>query len=285
MVLDIPGSLFGDGGLFKPSPNDGQVDSAAGNRRIPIDQTVDTNALDWKGDWSDAVTYAVDDWVEHNGAAYKCILASTNDEPPNATYWDLISDNTHELDYIGDWDSGTTYNAEDWVTHDGALYRCKATTTNDEPPDASYWVLVSSDTQTKEFIVRFGFENGTLTRDGYFNTIVSVQLDSTDNCTFTFKVPNDFNVLSNCSILVEPNATETVQWDLHSTAVALGEDIDEGSETETLNMTLAVTQNLLSEMDITSAMPGTIAALDWIGVGFDSDTDHIYPIALRFRYL
>lgn len=150
MVLDIAGGLFKDGGLFKPSPDDGQVDSAAGSRRIPVDQTVDTNALVWKGDWSSGTTYAINDWVENDGAAYKCIAASTNNEPPNGTYWDLISSDTdtdtHELNWKGDWDSGTTYAADDWVENDGAAYKCIAASTNNEPPNATYWDLISSDT-------------------------------------------------------------------------------------------------------------------------------------------
>ena len=44
-ILNIPGGLFGDNGLFKPSPEDFQVDSSEGSRRIPVDQTVNTNAL------------------------------------------------------------------------------------------------------------------------------------------------------------------------------------------------------------------------------------------------
>ena len=34
-ILNIPGSLFGDDGLFKPSPEDSQVGIFFGNREIP----------------------------------------------------------------------------------------------------------------------------------------------------------------------------------------------------------------------------------------------------------
>jgi len=48
MVLNINGGLFKDNGLFKASPEDGQVDSAAGLRKVPITptDTILTSPLD-----------------------------------------------------------------------------------------------------------------------------------------------------------------------------------------------------------------------------------------------
>jgi hypothetical protein len=37
--------------------------------------------------WSSETAYDPGDLVTHNGINYACILASTNNEPPNATYW------------------------------------------------------------------------------------------------------------------------------------------------------------------------------------------------------
>lgn len=37
--------------------------------------------------WSASKTYAIGDIVTYNGAYYQCILASTNNAPPNGTYW------------------------------------------------------------------------------------------------------------------------------------------------------------------------------------------------------
>ena len=45
----------------------------------------------WQGAWSSSTSYVVDDVVESGGNAYVCIAASTNNVPPNATYWELMA--------------------------------------------------------------------------------------------------------------------------------------------------------------------------------------------------
>mgnify|MGYP002624405895 CR=1 FL=1 len=45
----------------------------------------------WQGTWSSSTAYVVDDVVYNDGSAYVCILASTNNEPPNATYWSKMA--------------------------------------------------------------------------------------------------------------------------------------------------------------------------------------------------
>jgi hypothetical protein len=45
----------------------------------------------WKGDWDSGTTYAVRDVVYQIGSSYICILGHTNQEPPNATYWELVA--------------------------------------------------------------------------------------------------------------------------------------------------------------------------------------------------
>lgn len=45
----------------------------------------------WKGAWSSATAYVIDDAVESGGSAYICILGHTNQVPPNATYWQLLA--------------------------------------------------------------------------------------------------------------------------------------------------------------------------------------------------
>ena len=41
----------------------------------------------WEGAWSSQTTYNADEIIVYGGVAYLCILESTNNEPPNATYW------------------------------------------------------------------------------------------------------------------------------------------------------------------------------------------------------
>ena len=45
----------------------------------------------WRGAYSGATAYVVDDVVSYLGSAYICILASTNNLPTNVTYWQLFA--------------------------------------------------------------------------------------------------------------------------------------------------------------------------------------------------
>ena len=47
--------------------------------------------FNWKGSYSGATAYVVDDVVESSGSSYICIAATTGNAPPNATYWDQMS--------------------------------------------------------------------------------------------------------------------------------------------------------------------------------------------------
>ena len=45
----------------------------------------------WRGSWSSAVAYIADDAISDDGTSYICILGHTNHQPPNATYWQILS--------------------------------------------------------------------------------------------------------------------------------------------------------------------------------------------------
>lgn len=47
--------------------------------------------IQWKGAWSGATAYDVNDAVVVNGTSYICIQAHTNQTPPNATYWNVLA--------------------------------------------------------------------------------------------------------------------------------------------------------------------------------------------------
>ena len=47
--------------------------------------------FNWKGAYAGGTAYVVDDVVESGGSSYVCILASTNNTPPNGTYWNLMA--------------------------------------------------------------------------------------------------------------------------------------------------------------------------------------------------
>ena len=45
----------------------------------------------WKGAWSGATTYVINDMVSSSGSTYIAIAPSLNHAPPNATYWNLVA--------------------------------------------------------------------------------------------------------------------------------------------------------------------------------------------------
>lgn len=44
-----------------------------------------------KGTWSGATAYTIGDIVDNDGSSYVCVANTTNNEPPNATYWALLA--------------------------------------------------------------------------------------------------------------------------------------------------------------------------------------------------
>jgi hypothetical protein len=66
--------------------------------------------FNWQGAYNGATAYAVDDVVSSGGSSYICIAATTGNAPPNATYWEQMSqagtdgtDLTTTLTTQGDW--------------------------------------------------------------------------------------------------------------------------------------------------------------------------------------
>lgn len=57
------------------------------DQQVPFAIYADTSSTDW----SNATAYAVGDYALSGGVWYRCILASTNNTPPNGTYWVAIT--------------------------------------------------------------------------------------------------------------------------------------------------------------------------------------------------
>jgi hypothetical protein len=64
----------------------------------------------FQGAWSGATAYVTNDVVTLGGSAYVCILANTNQTPPNATYWNVL---------VAKGDAGTT--GADGISFGGRL--------------------------------------------------------------------------------------------------------------------------------------------------------------------
>jgi len=134
--------------------------------------TINLGAIkfNWKGAYSGATAYVVDDVVESSGSSYICIAATTGNAPPNASYWEQMSSaGTNGTDGT---DLTTTLTTQgDLVYRDGSgLQRLGAGTsgqvlqTNGTGANPS-WGTVSSD------YVKIN--------SGSFSNVSSVELDGT----------------------------------------------------------------------------------------------------------
>lgn len=81
--------------------------------------------------WSAATAYAARDVVSLNGASYVCILANTNQSPPNATYWMVLAaqGNTgpNPFSTLAPWATATAYLVgppASYVSINGSSYVC-----------------------------------------------------------------------------------------------------------------------------------------------------------------
>lgn len=115
-------------------------------------------STNWTGAWSAATAYDADNYdaVEHEGSSYVAIADNTNQEPPNPTYWQLLAERGDvgpegpagptgpaggELNWRGDWASTDNYVAAnmDAISYQGSSYVAIADSTNQPPPNVSYW--------------------------------------------------------------------------------------------------------------------------------------------------
>ncbi len=109
-----------------------------------------------------------------------------------------------------------------------------------------------------------------------------VQIGTSQSVHFNFQVPEDFETLDAVKVVVIPDATETIQWDILVSVAANGEAHDNDDRTA-LNETQAVTLNILTELSIAGVLTGLTAG-DYVAVDFQSDTANIRVVGLEFDY-
>lgn len=94
-----------------------------------------------KGAWSNATAYTVGDIVDNLSSSYVCTANNTNQEPPNASYWALLSSG---IEWKGAWSAGT-YTKNQAVSHNGTAYIVNKTSTTETPSDvATDWDILAS---------------------------------------------------------------------------------------------------------------------------------------------
>jgi hypothetical protein len=102
----------------------------------------------WKGGWTTATTYYVDDIVRVGGRTYVCTVGHTSsadfntDLEASPTKWNLFSSG---INWRGDWATATLYQLGDLVKYGGNVYLCNdshisaATTTLGLETDSAKW--------------------------------------------------------------------------------------------------------------------------------------------------
>lgn len=100
--------------------------------------------INWRGAWSAAANYAIDDAVFVNGSAFIALIANTN-VPPTATggTWSLLALGVR---WRSAWGSGNTYAAQDAVSYNGASYISLQNGNINHAPDAlaPWWALMAA---------------------------------------------------------------------------------------------------------------------------------------------
>ncbi len=155
--------------------------------------------------------------------------------------------------------------------------------TTDQEAATKKYVDDNIGSATKEIFIPMLSEGGSGT--AYTSTVgdfATKVTSSTQEFNTNFFVPNDFSSLTDMVVIILPDATETVQWDTLTDFGAAGEAPDANSDSQT-DATKAVTINVIAELDISAALTG-LAANDYVGCNFQSDTDDLRPIGLRMKY-
>ena len=127
----------------------------------------------WKGTYSGATAYTIDDVVEYNGSSYICILASTGNLPTNATYFEQMS--SAGTNGTNGTDLGTTLTTQgDLVYRDGSgLQRLGAGTAGQVLQTGGAGANPSWGTVSSDFVKLYegtSLSGNTVSVDGYFSS-------------------------------------------------------------------------------------------------------------------
>jgi hypothetical protein len=184
----------------------------------------------WKGTYSGATAYTVDDVVEYNGSSYICILASTGNLPTNATYFEQMS--SAGTNGTNGTDLGTTLTTQgDLVYRDGSgLQRLGAGTAGQVLQTGGAGANPSWGTVSSDFVK--------LGETGSFSSVASVDLNGLFSSNYKiYKVygynvygasgGNQFNFRGSTGGSYTPNTSSIYTY------VAEGRQVSSGSNSTT----------------------------------------------------
>ena len=127
----------------------------------------------WKGTYSGATAYTIDDVVEYNGSSYICILASTGNLPTNATYFEQMSQKGTDADLLS---IASTAQGDIYYNNGGAIARLGAGTsgqalvTNGAGANPSWGSIAFNDDNIINDIATLAIRQATSENKSAYNT-------------------------------------------------------------------------------------------------------------------
>jgi len=109
-----------------------------------------------------------------------------------------------------------------------------------------------------------------------------LNMSSTGSFRLNFFIPPEAASAIKVYVVVVPDATETIQADLTGSHAAAGQLVTQ-SEQSSANVTKSVTDNTVTEWDVSEVFSG-VAASDYCGLNFASDTSNIRALGVIVEY-
>ncbi len=135
---------------------------------------------------------------------------------------------------------------------------------------------------TKEFFVLMAAAEGAFPYNLGVGRFRAKALTASESADFNFFIPNDFTTLTDAGVIMIPDATETIQWDVDTDFGAVGEASTANQDSITDGQ-ISATSGQLIEANVTTALT-SIAANDYVGMNFASDTTSLRVVGLRVKY-
>jgi len=176
---------------------------------------------------------------------------------------------------------------------DGDLISAGVSTTTTTPTSASlnstlptslavYNAIQAELSQKHFFVPVTGGNTVTSAYDTAVATFVTNTPDIGQFVYFNFKIPDNYTELTDAVIVMIPDATENIQYDLTSNYGQVGELHTIGTESVS-NVISSATESVLLECSASSVLVG-VSAGDYVGLRLNSDTTTLRIIGLAIKY-
>lgn len=140
-VTGLQTALDGKQPTLPAGVDGGEVLTYSGGQWIPQQPSGGGSSV-FKGEWSDSGAYSVGDFVEYSGTIYKNVNNWQNPQPDSdPNYWAPIGGGGGgSSSWKGEYDSTTSYGANDVVTYSGSLYIATMSNVEQYPDNGmGYW--------------------------------------------------------------------------------------------------------------------------------------------------